>query len=87
MIITQPIPLASVAAAQVWLIVSIDAPPHDAARLMALGLCPGRKVEVVKQADPLIVRVVGTRIGISARLAATVSVRPPNDAAAVSSAG
>jgi Fe2+ transport system protein FeoA len=34
-----------------------------------MGLCAGRGVEVVKRGDPMIVRVLGTRIGLSAALA------------------
>ncbi len=45
-------------------------------RLKSMGLCLGRTVEVVKSGDPLIVRVYGTRIGLSARLAEHVKVSP-----------
>lgn len=45
-------------------------------RLKALGLCIGRQVELVKNGDPLIVRVYGSRLGISARLANRVLVEP-----------
>lgn len=46
----------------------------DAARLQAMGVCVGRRVMLVQTGDPLIVRVAGTRIGISARLAEQVMV-------------
>jgi Fe2+ transport system protein FeoA len=42
---------------------------------MALGICIGRQVQVVKQGDPLIVSVVGARVGLSARLASAVTVQ------------
>ncbi|MGA2220319.1 MAG: FeoA family protein [Verrucomicrobiia bacterium] len=45
-------------------------------RLKALGICIGRQVELVKRGDPLIVRVYGSRLGISARLANRVLVEP-----------
>ena len=45
-------------------------------RLQALGICIGRQVELVKLGDPLIVRVYGSRLGISARLANRVLVEP-----------
>ena len=45
-------------------------------RLQALGICLGRQVELVKRGDPLIVRVFGSRLGISARLANRVLVEP-----------
>ena len=48
-------------------------------RLMAMGLCTGRHVEVLRHGDPLILRVVGSRIGVSARLAARVRVATCKD--------
>jgi len=41
---------------------------------MALGICVGRQVEMIKTSDPLIVNVIGARVGLSARLAASVTV-------------
>jgi len=55
---------------------SVDAPEDDKLRLTSLGICEGRRVEMVKSGDPLIIRVVGTRVGLSSRLAAYVSVEP-----------
>ena len=49
--------------------------PEELARLQAMGVCRGRRVEVVKAGDPLIIRVFGSRIGLSARLAADVEIR------------
>lgn len=46
----------------------------DESRLKALGLCEGRTVQVVSAGDPLIVRVLGSRVGLSAQLAAQVQV-------------
>jgi Fe2+ transport system protein FeoA len=52
----------------------------EADQLMAMGVCAGRRVQVVKHGDPLILRVLGSRIGVSARLAARVIVVPcPDD--------
>lgn len=47
----------------------------DAVRLQAMGICRGRRIELVKGGDPLIVRVLGTRVGLAGRLAAHVMVR------------
>lgn len=49
---------------------------HDGAmhRLMAMGLCVGREVEVVRQGNPLIVRLLGARIGVSSRIAQHIFV-------------
>lgn len=41
-------------------------------RLKTLGICVGRRVEVVKAGDPMIVRVFSSRIGMSAELASSV---------------
>jgi Fe2+ transport system protein FeoA len=46
----------------------------DVQRLKTLGICVGRQVELVKAGDPLIVRVFGSRLGLSARLASLVWV-------------
>jgi Fe2+ transport system protein FeoA len=45
-------------------------------RLKAMGICQGRKVMLVRRGDPLILRVLGSRIGLSARLATLVRVEP-----------
>lgn len=52
----------------------VDAQDGSADQLMAMGVCIGRQVEVVKCGDPLILRVLGSRIGLSARLAQRVYV-------------
>lgn len=62
-------------------IAAIDAPDDDIARLMAMGVCPGRKVELVQAGDPLILRVLGSRLGVSARLARRVWADPCQDTA------
>jgi Fe2+ transport system protein FeoA len=46
----------------------------DAVRLKSLGICIGRRVQLVKGGDPLVVRVLGARVGMSARLAQGVFV-------------
>jgi Fe2+ transport system protein FeoA len=43
-------------------------------RLKTLGVCLGRRVELVKLGDPLILKVFGSRLGISAAVAANVEV-------------
>jgi Fe2+ transport system protein FeoA len=50
----------------------LEGPERD--RLEAMGLCVGRAVEVVQAGDPMIVRVLGTRIGLAATLARVVRV-------------
>ena len=43
-------------------------------RLMAMGLHIGREIEVVRQGNPLIVRLLGARIGVAGRLARHVVI-------------
>lgn len=50
----------------------------DIRKLKAMGICAGRRLEVIKRGDPMILRVFGSRIGLSRRLAACVSVQPCN---------
>ena len=50
--------------------------PGELERLQAMGVCLGRRLEVIQSGDPLILRVFGSRIGLSARLAEHVRVRP-----------
>lgn len=58
----------------VALIASLNVPEDDAIKLKAMGICVGRQVQLVRSGDPLIIRVLGTRVGMSARLAAGVVV-------------
>jgi Fe2+ transport system protein FeoA len=60
--------------------------PDDAVRLMALGVCVGRRITIVKTGDPLIVQVVGARVGLSERLAAGVLVEPVHAAQSATNA-
>ncbi|WFB34886.1 FeoA family protein [Kiritimatiellota bacterium B12222] len=46
----------------------------QSSRLQSMGICLGRTLEVLKSGDPLIVKVYGTRIGLSARLAEGIRV-------------
>lgn len=61
---------------EVAIVVEVEADEVDAARLKALGICQGRRIQLVKTGDPLIVRVLGTRVGVSARLAHGITVEP-----------
>jgi Fe2+ transport system protein FeoA len=50
----------------------IETESEEFLRLKSLGLCIGRQIEVVKSGDPLIIKIFGSRIGLSASLAARV---------------
>lgn len=43
-------------------------------RLKTLGICVGRRVESVRVGDPLILKIFGSRLGLSAELARRVRV-------------
>ncbi len=55
-------------------IVDINAPDQEKERLMSMGVCPGRTAELVMKGDPMIIRILGTRIGLSARLGDSIMV-------------
>jgi Fe2+ transport system protein FeoA len=57
-------------------VAQLNAHSDDLRRLQALGVCVGRCVQLVKSGDPMIISVVGARVGLSARLAAEVFVTP-----------
>lgn len=50
----------------------IETDGDDVQRLKTLGICVGRRLEVVRTGDPLVVRVFGSRLGLSASLASRV---------------
>ena len=50
----------------------IETDGDDMQRPKTLGICVGRRLEVVRNGDPLIVRVFGSRLGLSASLASRV---------------
>ena len=50
----------------------IETEDGEIQRLKTLGICVGRRLEVVQAGDPLIVRVFGSRLGLSASLASRV---------------
>jgi Fe2+ transport system protein FeoA len=54
----------------------LDGEDDGVMRLKSLGVCVGRRIELVKAGDPMIVRVLGTRVGLSALLASIVFVEP-----------
>jgi Fe2+ transport system protein FeoA len=53
---------------------SVATDDEDTQRLKTLGVCIGRRVELVRSGDPLILKVFGSRLGISAELAQRVQV-------------
>ena len=71
---SSTIPLANAPARCVFRVERVDAECDDSARLKAMGVCVGRRLSLIQSGDPLIVCVVGSRVGISSRLAKSVYV-------------
>lgn len=68
--------LDQVGAGHCGLVLDVLAGEDQIDHLKAMGVCIGRKVMLVQAGDPLILKVLGTRIGLSSRLAARVLVSP-----------
>ena len=47
---------------------------EETIRLKRLGICENRRIDVLQTGDPMIVRVVGSRIGVSRSLARSIQV-------------
>lgn len=53
---------------------SITTDDEETHRLKTLGVCVGRRVELVRNGNPLVLKVFGSRLGLSAELAQRVHV-------------
>lgn len=58
------------------LVAAVRAGVEEVERLKSMGVCVGRRLMLIRPGDPMIVKVLGSRIGISARLANQVMVLP-----------
>jgi len=58
------------------LVAAVRAGEGEIERLKSMGVCVGRRLMLIRPGDPMIVKVLGSRIGISARLANQVMVLP-----------
>ncbi len=70
----EPIPLDELSRHQRGVVHHVEASDDEMARLMAMGVCEGRTIEMVNRGDPLILKGFGSRGGVSARLAQRVMV-------------
>ncbi len=52
----------------------IETDDEETKRLKTLGVCAGRRVELVRGGDPLVLKIFGTRLGLSGALATRVRV-------------
>jgi Fe2+ transport system protein FeoA len=75
------IPLVELSPRRWATITDVAAASDEQSRLMGLGICSGRRLQLLKGGDPMILQVYGTRIGLSARLAQLVRVVMHADAA------
>ena len=66
--------LDSIEPSHCGLVASVQAGESEIERLKSMGVCVGRRLMLVRAGDPMIVKVLGSRIGISARLARCVMV-------------
>ena len=53
---------------------SVTTEDEDTQRRKTLGVCVGRRLELVRVGDPLILKIFGSRLGLSAELAMRVMV-------------
>ena len=72
----KSIPLSELESSAVARVEEMQVYSEDATRLRAMGICVGRQVQLMRSGDPMILRVLGARVGLSARLAAGVGVVP-----------
>ena len=73
---SEPISLDQLSSSGCGLIVDVLVEGPALSRLMAMGVCEGQTVEVIRNGDPMIVRVVGSRVGLALDLARGVRVLP-----------
>lgn len=57
-----------------YLCAQISGPRDAQIRLKRLGICENRPIEVIRRGDPMVLDVVGARIGVSRYLAELISV-------------
>ena len=57
-------------------VLKVKAENDDVKKLMAMGVCEGRIIKLVHLGEPMILQVLGSRIGVSSRLGKTVEVAP-----------
>jgi Fe2+ transport system protein FeoA len=73
---SEPVPLDELEPHHCGLVCDVEATDDEMERLMTMGVCSGRTVELIMRGDPLILKVFGSRVGVSARLARRVKVIP-----------
>ncbi|UCF66301.1 MAG: ferrous iron transport protein A [Acidobacteriota bacterium] len=69
-----PVRLDEMALDHCGTVVEVQAATGELEQLTVLGVCEGRRVMLVRRGDPMILKVLGARIGVSRRLARRVWV-------------
>jgi Fe2+ transport system protein FeoA len=72
-------PLVDVETGKQFRVCRIDAVGDDGVRLKRLGICVGRPIELEQAGDPMVLLVVGARVGLSRQLASKILVVPHTD--------
>ena len=68
----KEIPLPQLLPGQCAVVRRVESESEEVQRLITLGVYVCRRVEVVRAGDPLIIKIFGSRIGISASLTSRV---------------
>jgi Fe2+ transport system protein FeoA len=66
--------LDQIASGTVVTVCQVQGKDHAMDRLQAMGLCVGRQMEVVRRGNPLVVHLLGARLGLSGHLAKRIIV-------------
>jgi len=59
---------------QCGVVVDLELAQGDDNRLRTLGICPGRRVWLIRKGDPMVVRVMNSRLGLAKQLAQQVTL-------------
>ena len=71
---SRQIPLDELEKGQCGVVVDLELAEGDDNRLRTLGICPGRRVWLVRKGDPMVLRVMNSRLGLAQQLAKQVTV-------------
>ena len=66
---TTSLSLGALRARGAYRVTELKLGEEDEARIKNMGICVGRRIEILQPGDPLIVKVSGASVGVSRRLA------------------
>ena len=78
---TQQVRLDQLGPGRCGVVCDVEAGAEEVDLLKSMGVCIGREVMLVQAGDPLVLKVMGTRLGVSGRLATRVLVEPEDETA------